>query len=126
MPVSEIFGQYYQDGVIDNEDEMLGAFHKVSENVGFEILPIPPRELGVAYPYEKMIALNPRNIAYGNVTTLLHELAHARLHTPDIRDSFTKAEREFQAEMVSSVVPVDTESIQKILAFLFGRIDTTR
>ncbi|UZM97457.1 hypothetical protein OL548_20085 [Lysinibacillus sp. MHQ-1] len=57
MPVSEIFGQYYQDGVIDNEDEMLVALHKVSENVGFEILPIPPRELGVAkgvaYPNEK-------------------------------------------------------------------------
>lgn len=126
MPVSEIFGQYYQDGVIDNEDEMLVALHKVSENVGFEILPIPPRELGVAkgvaYPHEKIIALNPRNTAYENVTTLLHELAHARLHTPDVRDSFTKAEREFQAEMVSYVVAsrygIDTENFS--LSYLAG------
>ncbi|QTB15477.1 ImmA/IrrE family metallo-endopeptidase [Lysinibacillus sphaericus] len=126
MPVSEIFGQYYQDGVIDNEDEMLVALHKVSENVGFEILPIPPRELGVAkgvaYPNEKIIALNPRNTAYENVTTLLHELAHARLHTPDVRDSFTKAEREFQAEMVSYVVAsrygIDTENFS--LSYLAG------
>ncbi|MFY2307152.1 LPD25 domain-containing protein [Lysinibacillus fusiformis] len=126
MPVSEIFGQYYQDGVINNEDEMLVALHKVSENVGFEILPIPPRELGVAkgvaYPHEKIIALNPRNTAYENVTTLLHELAHARLHTPDVRDSFTKAEREFQAEMVSYVVAsrygIDTENFS--LSYLAG------
>jgi len=126
MPVSEIFGQYYQDGVIDNEDEMLVALHKVSENVGFEILPIPPRELGVAkgvaYPHEKIIALNPRNTAYENVTTLLHELAHARLHTPDVRDSFTKAEREFQAEMVSYVVAsrygIDTQNFS--LSYLAG------
>ncbi|GED64004.1 LPD25 domain-containing protein [Lysinibacillus fusiformis] len=126
MPVSEIFGQYYQDGVIDNEDEMLVALHKVSENVGFEILPIPPRELGVAkgvaFPNEKIIALNPRNTAYENVTTLLHELAHARLHTPDVRDSFTKAEREFQAEMVSYVVAsrygIDTENFS--LSYLAG------
>jgi len=126
MPVSEIFDQYYQDGVIDNEDEMLVALHKVSENVGFEILPIPPRELGVAkgvaYPNEKIIALNPRNTAYENVTTLLHELAHARLHTPDVRDSFTKAEREFQAEMVSYVMAsrygIDTENFS--LSYLAG------
>ncbi|HBT73308.1 MAG TPA: hypothetical protein DEB37_13970 [Lysinibacillus sp.] len=126
MPVSEIFDQYYQDGVIDNEDEMLVALHKVSENVGFEILPIPPRELGVAkgvaYPNEKIIALNPRNTAYENVTTFLHELAHARLHTPDVRDSFTKAEREFQAEMVSYVMAsrygIDTENFS--LSYLAG------
>lgn len=126
MPVSEIFGQYYQDGVIENQDELLVAMHKVSENLGFEILSEPPRELGtakgVAYPNEKKIALNPRNTAYENVTTLLHELAHARLHTPDVRDSFTKAEREFQAEMVSYVVAsrygIDTENFS--LSYLAG------
>lgn len=126
MPVSEIFGQYYQDGVIDNQDELLAAMHKVSKNLGFEILSDPPRELGtakgVAYPIEKKIALNPRNTAYENVTTLLHELAHARLHTPDVRESFTKAEREFQAEMVSYVVAnrygIDTANFS--LSYLAG------
>ncbi|UDK94936.1 ImmA/IrrE family metallo-endopeptidase (plasmid) [Lysinibacillus sphaericus] len=74
----------------------------------------------------KKIALNPRNTAYENVTTLLHELAHARLHTPDVRDSFTKAEREFQAEMVSYVVAsrygIDTENF----SLSYFRMDTTR
>lgn len=117
MPVSEIFGQYHKDGIINNEKEMIAALHKISEKVGFEILEEPPKELGtakgVAYPYEKKIALNPRNTAYENVTTLIHELAHAKLHTPDVRDSLTVAEREFQAEMVSYVVAnrygIDTE-----------------
>lgn len=126
MPVSEIFGQYYQDGVIDNQDELLAAMHKVSKNLGFEILSDPPYELGIAkgaaYPNEKKIALNPRNTAYENVTTLLHELAHARLHTPDVRESFTKAEREFQAEMVSYVVAnrygIDTANFS--LSYLAG------
>ncbi|WP_411268543.1 ImmA/IrrE family metallo-endopeptidase [Lysinibacillus sphaericus] len=72
------------------------------------------------------MALNPRNTAYENVTTLLHELAHARLHTPDVRDSFTKAEREFQAEMVSYVVAsrygIDTENF----SLSYFRMDTTR
>ncbi|WP_416141647.1 LPD25 domain-containing protein [Lysinibacillus capsici] len=111
MPVSEIFGQYHQDGVIENEGEMLAALHKVSKNIGFEILPVPPHELGVAkgvaYPYEKIIALNPRNTTYENVTTLLHELAHARLHTPDVRDSFTKAE--MVSYVVASRYGIDTE-----------------
>lgn len=126
MPVSEIFGQYHKDGIINNEKEMIAALHKISEKVGFEILTEPPRELGaakgVAYPYEKKIALNPRNTAYEDVTTLIHELAHAKLHTPDIRDSLTVAEREFQAEMVSYVVAnrygIDTEDFT--LSYLAG------
>lgn len=69
----------------------------------------------------------PRRCAYffifrAYVTTLLHELAHARLHTPDVRESFTKAEREFQAEMVSYVVAnrygIDTANFS--LSYLAG------
>ncbi|UDK94877.1 hypothetical protein EYB33_00560 (plasmid) [Lysinibacillus sphaericus] len=70
MPVSEIFGQYYQDGVIENQDELLVAMHKVSKNLGFEILSEPPRELGtakgVAYPNEKRLLL-------------IHEIQHMRM-----------------------------------------------
>ncbi|WP_342472406.1 ImmA/IrrE family metallo-endopeptidase [Metasolibacillus sp. FSL H7-0170] len=126
MPVSEIFSQYHQDGVIHNEKEMMEALRIISKKLDFEILQEPFEELGVAkgaaYPYLKQIALNPRNTAYENVTTLLHELAHAKLHTPDVRDSFTKAEREFQAEMVAYVVAsrygVDTEDFS--LSYLAG------
>ncbi|MCT6922829.1 LPD25 domain-containing protein [Metasolibacillus sp.] len=126
MPISEIFAQYHQEGVMENEKEMSEALHKIAEKLEFEILPEPIEELGVAkgaaYPYLKKIALNPRNTAYENVTTLLHELAHAKLHTPDVRDSFTKAEREFQAEMVAYVVAnrygIDTEDFS--LSYLAG------
>lgn len=126
MPVSEIFGQYHRDGVVENEKEMIAALHKISDKLGFEILKEPLVELGtakgVAYPTLKQIALNPRNTDFENVTTLIHELAHARLHTPDVRNNFTVEEREFQAEMVSYVVAnrygIDTKDFS--LSYLAG------
>src|SRR5690606_23978144 len=50
------------------------------------------------------IALNPRNTDYENVTTLIHELAHAKLHSPERSRELSTVEKEFQAEMVSYVV----------------------
>lgn len=126
LEVSQLFKQYHQDGEIENNKEMLEALHKVADKVGFKILDEPRQELGTAkgaaYPYLKEIALNPRNTDYENVTTLIHELAHAKLHTPDVRDELTTAEREFQAEMVSYVVAkkygIDTEEFT--LSYLGG------
>lgn len=126
LEVSQIFGQYHKDGEVENDKEMLEALRKISDKVGFKILDEPREELGTAkgaaYPYLKEIALNPRNTDYENVTTLIHELAHAKLHTPDIRDKLTTAEREFQAEMVSYVVAnrygIDTENFT--LSYLGG------
>ncbi|WP_257148225.1 LPD25 domain-containing protein [Bacillus cereus] len=47
-----------------------------------------------------------------NVKTLLHELAHAKLHTAETRMNYTAPEKEFQAEMtayaVSSYFGIDT------------------
>lgn len=126
LEVSQIFGQYHKDGEIENNKEMLEALQKIADKVGFTILDEPREELGTAkgaaYPYLKEIALNPRNTDYENVTTLIHELAHAKLHTPDTRDKLTTAEREFQAEMVSYVVAnrygIDTENFT--LSYLGG------
>lgn len=39
-----------------------------------------------------------------NVKILIHELAHAKLHTMETRDNYTTNEKEFQAEMVVYVV----------------------
>jgi Large polyvalent protein associated domain 25/N-terminal domain of anti-restriction factor ArdC/IrrE N-terminal-like domain len=117
LKVSEIFGRYHRDGTIENDKEMTTALKKIANQLGFEILKEPPYELGttkgVAFPYEKKIALNPRNTDYENVSTLIHELAHAKLHTPGRREELTRSEREFQAEMVAYVVSnrygIDTE-----------------
>src|SRR5699024_9379737 len=77
---------------------------------------------GASYPYLKEIALNPRNSEYEDVTVLIHELAHAKLHTPETRDNYTTAEKEFQAEMVSHVVSshygIDSEEFS--LSYLHG------
>ncbi|XMA23618.1 ImmA/IrrE family metallo-endopeptidase (plasmid) [Bacillus bombysepticus] len=67
---------------------------------------------GRKLPLTKEVALNPRNSELQNVKTLLHELAHAKLHTAETRMNYTAPEKEFQAEMtayaVSSYFGIDT------------------
>lgn len=108
MSVSQIFGSYHKNGVLENQTEMIAAMHKVAAGLDFTILKEPPFELGTAkgaaFPHEKAIALNPRNTDYENVTTLIHELAHAKLHSPERSRELSTSEKEFQAEMVSYVV----------------------
>ncbi|MFE8063214.1 ImmA/IrrE family metallo-endopeptidase [Priestia aryabhattai] len=69
---------------------------------------------GVSYTLTKEVVLNPRNSERQNVKTLIHELAHAKLHTKDTHLNYTAAEKEFQAEMtaytVSSYFGIDTTS----------------
>lgn len=115
--VSKLFGQFHKDGNIENNQDMMDALEKVADEVGYTILDEPRFELGTAkgaaFPTLKEIALNPRNTDYENVTTLLHELAHAKLHSSKESRAMTVPEREFQAEMVSYVVAhkfgIDTE-----------------
>lgn len=117
LEVSDIFKSYHRDGTIENDKAFINSLEKVAAKLGVEILDEPKQELGTAkgasYPYLKEIALNPRNSDYENVTVLIHELAHAKLHTPETRDNYTTEEKEFQAEMVSYVVAnkygIDTE-----------------
>lgn len=117
IEVSDIFNKYHRDGSIENDKAMYNSLEKVADHLNVTILEQPKEELGTAkgasYPYLKEIALNPRNTDYENVTVLIHELAHAKLHTPETRDNYTTAEKEFQAEMVSYVVAshydIDTE-----------------
>lgn len=126
IEVSDIFKSYHRDGSIEHDKAMISSLEKVSDSLNVTILDEPKEELGTAkgasYPYLKEIALNPRNTDYENVTVLIHELAHAKLHTPETRNSYTTAEKEFQAEMVSYVVAshydIDTEDFS--LSYLHG------
>lgn len=108
LSVSGIFGSYHKDGVVENQKEILAALNKMAGKLDFTILDESPFELGTAkgaaFPYEKAIALNPRNTEYENIPTLIHELAHAKMHGPEKRAALTTNEKEFQAEMVSYVV----------------------
>lgn len=66
----------------------------------------------MSYTLTKEVALNPRNSELQNVKTLLHELAHAKLHTAETHMNYSASEKEFQAEMtaytVSSYFGIDT------------------
>ncbi|MCC0743955.1 ImmA/IrrE family metallo-endopeptidase [Clostridioides sp. ZZV14-6044] len=82
---------------------MYKAMENIAEKIGAKIVE-PYRELGVAKGVtygNKEIALNPRNSELQNVKTLLHELAHAKLHGGKKHENYTTEEREFQAEMVA-------------------------
>lgn len=103
----KIFPGRWLDGEVKNYDLMYKAMENIAKKIGVRIIE-PKGELGsvkgVSYPLTKEVALNPRNTQLQNVKTLIHELAHAKLHTMEIRDKYTTNEREFQAEMSAYVV----------------------
>ena len=117
METSDIFKSYHRDGTVENDKAIMNALEKVADHLDVEIMDLPLTELGtakgVSYPTLQSVALNPRNTEYENISVLIHELAHAKMHTEETRDNFTKNEREFQAEMTAYVVAnnynIDTE-----------------
>ena len=103
----KIFTGRWLDGEINNYDLMYKAMENIANKIGVRIIE-PKEELGavkgVSYPLTKEVALNPRNTQLQNVKTLIHELAHAKLHTMETRDNYTINEKEFQAEMSAYAV----------------------
>ena len=103
----KIFPGRWLDGEINNYDLMYKAMENIANKIGVRIIE-PKEELGavkgVSYPLTKEVALNPRNTQLQNVKTLIHELAHAKLHTMETRDNYTINEKEFQAEMSAYAV----------------------
>ncbi|MFD1705252.1 ImmA/IrrE family metallo-endopeptidase [Siminovitchia sediminis] len=103
----KIFPNRWLDGSVENYESMYQALEKVAENSGIKIVE-PYSELGsakgVSYTLRKEVALNPRNTELQNVKTLVHELAHAVLHTEETYDQYSAQEKEFQAEMVAYTV----------------------
>ncbi|MFE6139340.1 LPD25 domain-containing protein [Bacillus sp. NPDC057893] len=110
-----IFPNRWLDGSVKDYKSLYRGMEAVAEKNGVKIIE-PKAELGVAkgvsYTLTKEVALNPRNSELQNVKTLLHELAHAKLHTAETHMNYTAPEKEFQAEMiayaVSSYFGIDT------------------
>ncbi len=119
IPASElpkIFPNKWLGGDVKNYKAFYKSLEDVASKIGVKIIE-PKSELGlvkgVSYTSTREVALNPRNSELQNVKTLIHELAHAKLHTVETRDNYTKSEKEFQAEMValsvSSYFGINTE-----------------
>ena len=110
-----IFPNRWLEGSVTDYQSLYKGMEAIAEKNGVKIIE-PKQELGVAkgvsYTLTKEVALNPRNSELQNVKTLLHELAHAKLHTADTHMNYTAPEKEFQAEMtayaVSSYFGIDT------------------
>ncbi|MGG0456537.1 LPD25 domain-containing protein [Bacillus mycoides] len=110
-----IFPNRWLEGSVKDYKSLYRGMEAVAEINGVKIIE-PKAELGVAkgvsYTLTKEVALNPRNSELQNVKTLLHELAHAKLHTAETHMNYTAPEKEFQAEMtayaVSSYFGIDT------------------
>src|SRR5690625_1888008 len=116
----EIFPNKWMEGNVANYQAMLKAMKEVGDNFDVTIGE-PIEELGSAkgaFYYgmgnrQNHIGLNPRNGELQNVKTLLHELAHAKLHSSaENRMNLSSEEKEFQAEMtayaVASYFDIDT------------------
>lgn len=114
LEVSEIFSNYHRDGSIENDKQFMQAFEKIADKVGVELLNEPPSnyEFGTAkggyFRNLNAIALNPRNTMADNIPVMIHELAHADLHSNEKNKARGKElstnEKEFQAEMVAYTV----------------------
>jgi len=95
-------------GSVDRYKELFAALEKTSPvPVGFEAL--SPGTKGVYYQEDKRIAVNEGMSELQNLKTLVHEIAHARLHDIDKnapKDTLRpdKDTREVQAESVAYAV----------------------
>ncbi|MBY0756284.1 ImmA/IrrE family metallo-endopeptidase [Clostridium sardiniense] len=103
----KIFPNKFLDGKIEDYNIFYKALENIADKIGTKIIE-PKLELGVAkgvsYKVTKEVALNPRNSEVENIKTLIHELAHSKLHRMDNLDEHTRAEREYQAEMTAYAV----------------------
>lgn len=112
-----IFPNRWLEGSVGDYKSLYKGMEAIAEKNGVKIIE-PKQELGVAkgvsYTLTKEVALNPRNSELQNVKTLLHELAHAKLHTAETHMNYSAPEKEFQAEMtaytVSSYFGMDTSA----------------
>ncbi|SFF88434.1 protein of unknown function [Halobacillus alkaliphilus] len=111
----QIFPNKWIDGEIENYTQLRQGMEAIADKNNIQIVE-PYEELGsakgVSYTGKGEVALNPRNSERQDTKTLLHELTHAKLHTKENINDYTKPEKEFQAEMtaytVASYFNIDT------------------
>lgn len=103
----KIFPNRWLEGDVKDYKLLYKGMERIAESIGVKIIE-PKNELGaakgVSYPMTKEVALNHRNSELQNVKTLIHELAHANLHTMEKRDSYSVEAKEFQAELTAYIV----------------------
>src|SRR5699024_2510893 len=106
----EIFPNRWMEGNVENYSLLMSSFEKIAEDLNVTV-GAPLDELGSAKGafYHAVgdketighIGLNPRNSELQNVKTMIHELAHAKLHSGSKALALSPEEKEFQAEMVA-------------------------
>lgn len=110
LEVSEIFSRHHLDHDIENSAAFLKACEALAKKIGVKISKESIEELGHAkgayyhFPLN-VIALNQRNTVADNVLTLIHELAHAKMHNiAEANYKLPTSAKEYQAEMTAYVV----------------------
>ena len=108
-----IFPNRWLEGNVNDYDVLMTACKKIATDLNVSVGD-PLDELGSAkgaFYYSLLntdkvghIGLNPRNSELQNVKTMLHELAHAKLHSGKKAFQLSDEEKEFQAEMVAFTV----------------------
>ncbi|HEM3641188.1 TPA: ImmA/IrrE family metallo-endopeptidase [Streptococcus suis] len=92
--------------------EVLEGLCDYAKTIGVTILQDDAHELGnikgAFYPGRQLILLNSDNTPGEKIATTIHELAHATLHNPSLKDSYQaglpKNQKELEAEMTSHLV----------------------
>ncbi|QDI92029.1 ImmA/IrrE family metallo-endopeptidase [Salicibibacter cibarius] len=102
-----LFPNKWMEGKVEDYGQLRQGMEAIAKENGIAIVE-PKQELGaakgVSYTLTKEVALNPRNDERQDVKTLVHELAHAKLHTAETHHQYSQPEKEFQAEMTAYTV----------------------
>lgn len=103
----KLFPNRWLDGDVPNYQSFYQGLEQVAKSIDSNIIKTG-RELGaskgVTYTNTGDIELNHRNGELQNIKTLIHELAHAKLHTKENQGRYSRKEEEFQAELVAYAV----------------------
>lgn len=105
-----IFPNRWLEGSVENYALIMNTLNQIADDLNVSV-GLPLGELGAAKGafYHSInnendtkghIGLNPRNSELQNVKTMIHELAHAKLHAGEKVLTLSSEEKEFQAEMV--------------------------
>lgn len=103
----KLFPKRWLDGEVTNYPLFYQGLEKIGHSIGSRI-ETSQEELGSSrgqtHIWTKDIELNKRNSELQNIKTILHELGHAKLHTRENYQRYSRQEQEFQAELIAYAV----------------------
>lgn len=121
----------YEGNNIDNFNTALQTYSKESLGIPVTIKPYDSLAKGSYFPLKHEISLNDKNTPTENAHTLIHELAHSKMHnwkTISSKENYSLTStniKEYQAEMTSYVVAkhfgLDTE--EHSISYISGWTD---